>query len=332
MADTVVVEERGALATLGVDDLRPSQVNPRRLFDAEPLAALKESIRRHGVLVPLTVYKLPGQDKFGIIDGERRYRCCQELVDEGVIVRVPANIVSPPDGMARLIYMFNIHQFREQWELMPTALALESVIEHLSTDDAGTLSEVTGLSATQVERCRLILSYPTKYRALSIDGKKSERIPSNFWVELHPVLALMEEVLPDLLQEVDREGLIDRMVAKYKAKRIRSVIHFRRILEANEVQSESGERDTFVDKLREYVLDPDLETRRAFDAFIMETRRVTRVVDASDAFIRAMNAAKLTYATEGREELIENLRKVLAYVQDLLGRLEGEDSPGDEEE
>lgn len=330
MVEPVVTQEPGTLATLGVDNLRPSQVNPRRLFDAEPLAALKESISNHGVLVPLTVYKLPGQDKFGIIDGERRYRCCQELVREGKIVSVPANIVSPPDDMARLIYMFNIHQFREQWELMPTALALESVMQHLSTNDTGTLSEVTGLSVTQVERCHLILSYPKKYHALSIDGKKSDRIPSNFWVELHPVLNLIKDVLPALAQEMGREGLIDRMVEKYKAKRIQSVIHFRRILEANEVQSEGGDREAFVDKLREYVLEADLETRKAFDPFILETRKVTRVVGASEAFIRAMDAAKLTYATEGREDLIKNLRKVLAYVQDLLGRLEGDDPPPDD--
>ena len=285
-----------------------------------------------GVLVPLTVYKLPGQDKYGIIDGERRYRCCQELAEEDVVVPVPANIVSPPNDMARLIYMFNIHQFREQWELMPTAMALESIIEHLDTDDGGMLSEVTGLSVTQVERCRLILSYPTKYRALSIDGTKSERIPSNFWVELHPVLMLIEELLPGLAQEMGRERLIDRMVEKYRAKRIRSVIHFRRILEANEVQREGDDHEAFVDRLHDYVLSPDLETREAFDAFILETRRVNKAVDASSAFIRAMEAAKLSYATEGREELIDNLRKVLAYVEDLLSRLQGEDPPEEPEE
>ena len=329
MTNTVVAKQSGTLKMLTVDKLRPSQVNPRRLFDAEPLAALKESIRSHGVLVPLTAYKLPGQDKYGIIDGERRYRCCQELSDEDDKVLVPANIVEPPDEMARLIYMFNIHQFREQWELMPTALALESVMKPLSTDDPGTLSEVTGLSTTQVERCRLILSYPTKYRTLSIDGKKSERIPSNFWVELHPVLALMEKLLPDIAKEEGREGLIDRMVEKYKENRIRSVIHFRRILEANDVQDEGNGRDAFVDRLREYVLDPDLETRRAFDEFILETRRVIRVADASNAFIRAMDAAKLTYATEKREELIKTLRNVLEYVRTLLDSLEGQEPSGD---
>ena len=329
MAEPAIVEAAAKLAQLSVGDLRASQANPRRLFDAEPLAALRESIRTHGVLVPLTVFRLRGQDKYGIIDGERRYRCCQELAEEDVNIVIPANIVSPPDEMARLIYMFNIHQFREQWELMPTALALQSVIEHLGTDDTDTLSEVTGLSVLQAERCRLILSYPEKYRALSIDGKKSERIPSNFWVELHPVLELFQRLLPDLARELGQDGLIDRMVEKYRAKRIRSVIHFRRILEANEVQGEGDGRDLFIDKLRNYVLEPELETRAVFDDFIVETRRISRVVDASAAFIRAIDAAKLSYASEGREELIENLRKVIDYVQDLLNKLEGDDPPDD---
>lgn len=317
----------GSLETLRVDQLRASPNNPRKLFDAEPLSALRDSIEAHGVLVPLTVYKLPGQDKYGIIDGERRYRCCQELAVDDPDIPIPANIVSPPDEMARLIYMFNIHQFREQWELMPTARALQTVIENLEKDDTATLNEVTGLGAQQVERCRLILSYPTKYQALSMEGERSKRIPSNFWVELHPVLELIGRLLPDLAHEIGRDGLIDRMVGKYRAKKIRSVIHFRRILEANEVQESPGGREDFVDQLRNYVLDKDQETRAAFDRFIVDNRRVNRAVDASAAFLRAMDAAKLSYASESRDELIDSLRKVLAYVQALLGKLEGDDPP-----
>ena len=101
----------GTLETLRIDQLKASPNNPRRLFDPEPLAALKASIQTHGVLVPLTVFKLPGQEKYGIIDGERRFRCCQELAVEKPAIGIPVNIVDPPTDMARLIYMFNIHQF-----------------------------------------------------------------------------------------------------------------------------------------------------------------------------------------------------------------------------
>ena len=118
---------KGELVHLRVANLRPNPNNPRTLFDPAPLAALKESIRKHGVLVPLTVYKLPGQERYGIVDGERRYRCCKDLSQETPDIQVPANVVATPKPIATIIYMFNIHQFRQQWELMPTARALQWV-------------------------------------------------------------------------------------------------------------------------------------------------------------------------------------------------------------
>ena len=214
---------------------------------------------------------------------------------------------------------------------MPTARALQTVIKNLGTDDPAMLTEVTGLGTQQVERCRLILSYPTKYQALSMEGDKSKRIPSNFWVELHPVLELISKELPDLVKNYGRDGLIDRMVAKYRAKRIRSVIHFRRIMEADEVQESDEGRDEFLDQLRNYVLDENWKPEKAFDRFIVDTRRVTKVADASATFIKAMEAAKISHASEGRSELIDSLRQVLRFVEDLLSKLEGEDPPNQKE-
>jgi hypothetical protein len=72
----------GQLVKLNPDELVPSQNNPRHLFDREPLNTLKKSIRQHGVLVPITVYRPRGQKKFSILDGQRRYICCRELQQE----------------------------------------------------------------------------------------------------------------------------------------------------------------------------------------------------------------------------------------------------------
>ena len=73
----------GTLVTLTIEDIIPSRSNPRHLFDRPELDALKKNIRQHGVLVPLTIYRPKGQKKYSILDGERRYRCCVELEDEG---------------------------------------------------------------------------------------------------------------------------------------------------------------------------------------------------------------------------------------------------------
>ena len=317
----------GQLIHLDVSQIKPNPNNPRRLFDPEPLRELKESIRTHGVLVPITVYKLPGQDKYGIVDGERRFKSCAELQQEGVHIQIPANVVTAPNKMASLVYMFNIHSFREQWELMPTALSLQQVIDGLDVTDDAQLHQITGLSDMQIDRCKKILTFPEEWRSLSLDPNPKERIPSNFWIELYPVLEIAPEVIPDLYARLGRDGITRRMVDKYRAGSIRSVIHFRRIMEALQFsEGEIGKQDV-ADALREFILDTGLETRQTFDRFVQDVKIYRKAVDACDSFIRDLKRSKLDFAVEGREDLIQKLREVIDYVEGLLDRLEGQDAP-----
>ncbi len=147
----------GTLLRLGLDEIKPSVNNPRLLFDPDQMETLKKNIQQHGVLVPLTVYRPKGQTKYSILDGERRYRCVQQLADAGIEVALPANVVQPLDPVSGLLYMFSIHNFREQWELMPTALGLKVVMETLGTADNRELNRLTGLSDPQIERCKVLL-------------------------------------------------------------------------------------------------------------------------------------------------------------------------------
>ena len=165
-------------------------------------------------------------------------------------------------------------------------------------------------------------------RGSNVHGPKSdEQNTIKSWVELYPVLQLAETLLPDLVEDEGRNGVIDRLVQKYEGKKIRSVIHFRRILEAYEVQNEAGEVREVADKLREYILDPELETRAAFDGFISDSRRAQRGVDAVDRFMSDIGRAKIEYETDRKDELIGRLSALLIMVQELLSRLEGEDPP-----
>src|SRR5688572_12387362 len=186
----------GSLRKLSPDEIKPSSNNPRQLFDPEPLSELKKNISQHGVLVPITVYQAKGQTKFSILDGERRYRCVVELTSEGhrgpdqQPLLLPANIVEPPTKIAGLLYMFSIHNFREGWELMPTALSLKIVMEDLGEQDNKALSRLTGLSEPQIERCKKLLDLPERFQLMSLDPDPKTRIPSNFWIESSPVLDL----------------------------------------------------------------------------------------------------------------------------------------------
>lgn len=62
----------GGAVEIPVADVVPNPAQPRRHFEAEPLAALADSIRRHGLLQPIVVRRA-GQG-YELIAGERRLR------------------------------------------------------------------------------------------------------------------------------------------------------------------------------------------------------------------------------------------------------------------
>lgn len=319
------VVPRGVLKMLTVDDIKPSATNPRLLFDKLPLGALRDNIRINRVLVPITVYKIQGQDKYAILDGERRYQCCVDLREEGVDIELPANIVEPPDKIAGILYMFSIHNFREQWELMPTALSLKTVMKALREEENERLEKITGLSQPQIKRCKILLTFPKEFQDLSLDPDPKTRIPANFWIEAYPVLNTCEEVLPDMVEELGRDGVTDSLVEKYRAGKIRSIIHFRRIMEAFEVAEDDPElRVAVAARLGDFVRDVDMETRKAFDEFIMDPKRIQGAIKACNDFIRSLDRARLEHILE-RDELVQALTSVQGYVSDLLTGLEGSD-------
>lgn len=82
-ADEIVAEATRAAAPAGgvqkiaIDRLRPGKFQPRRHFDDAALSDLAESISVHGVIQPLLVRSVGGNN-YEIIAGERRWRAAQK--------------------------------------------------------------------------------------------------------------------------------------------------------------------------------------------------------------------------------------------------------------
>jgi ParB/RepB/Spo0J family partition protein len=319
----------GTLMKLSPDEIKPNPNNPRLLFDPAQLQQLKKNIREHGVLVPITVYQPRGQTKYSILDGERRYRCVRELNKEGHKLELPANVVETPTKIAGLLYMFSIHNFREAWELMPTALSLKIVMGELGVDDNKALAKFTGLSEAQIERCKKLLKFPERFQELSLDPEPTTRIPSNFWIEALPVLDLAEQEIPTL-KALGRDKITDILVEKYQAKKIKSVIHFRRIMESYELnEDEPATRAAVIRRVEQFFLKRDLETRAAFDQFIVGKRRFENALATCDGFLRQLRQLKLanTADDDERRRLREALIEVQLYCESLAEALRGSDDP-----
>ena len=67
--------ETGRIIFLPARSIRPNPAQPRKVFREEALEELAESIRRHGILQPLSVRRV--DNSYELIAGERRLRAAQ---------------------------------------------------------------------------------------------------------------------------------------------------------------------------------------------------------------------------------------------------------------
>jgi ParB family chromosome partitioning protein len=87
-ADPVAAQApAGGLQQLRIDRLRPGRYQPRTRMDNEALAELADSIRAQGVIQPIVVRPVGGEN-YEIIAGERRFRAAQMAGLEEVPVSI----------------------------------------------------------------------------------------------------------------------------------------------------------------------------------------------------------------------------------------------------
>jgi ParB/RepB/Spo0J family partition protein len=219
------------------------------LFDKEPLKALEDSIRRVGILVPITVYRAAGSDKYTILDGQRRWMCAGNIPLE----TVPINVVAEPSTAQNIVTMFQIHKLRKDWELMPTALKVEVLLQELGPQSDTQLAVITGLDVAVVTRCKKLLTYSTKYRDMMLMADPRDRIKADFFIELYPILT--DRVL--VRAKLPREHVIDRMLFKYQNRKsgMKAITDFRKIKQYVAIARGAGREDEIIDRFSKFVED-----------------------------------------------------------------------------
>ena len=239
-AEPKVPEEpvRAELRELDVDSIVPNDRNPRLEFPQNELDKLAESIDLEGILVPIVVY--PRDDKFVLIDGERRFRCARELG----LKQIPAVITTERSERDVLQQMFNIHLIREPWRDIPTAMALERLAKEIEEqegkDPSDTdLKELTGLSIERVRQLRYVMTLPDEWRTYIRNGE----IPLNFFWELkRNVVDALAKNRPAILEEFGEDGIQQAFVQKRLDKVITDTVSLRKVAPIIRFAAQDAER------------------------------------------------------------------------------------------
>jgi ParB family chromosome partitioning protein len=298
------------------DGLVANPHNPRLLFDREPLNTLKKSLEKVGVLVPLTVYWDDKRKRYVILDGQRRWICAQELK----MKEVPVNVVAEPTLVQNIVTMFQIHKLREDWELMPTALKLEVLMDELKEKREDILSELTGLDPAVVSRCKKLLSYSRKFQDLMLDAEPTNRVKADFFIELYAVRNDREVNKFDWFK---KDQFTDRMLEKYVGRAgIKAVTDFRVMKQYIANACRANKQKQIAKKLKEFVFNDDLTLEHLeISSALVEAgaRRLVTAITKLTASVKAIDAQQY-YGQEKFWGAVEALVHVLTGKLKESGR------------
>ena len=195
------------LKEVDISLIRPNPNQPRKNFDEEALNELADSIRKHGMIMPIVVNE-PEDGKYMIIAGERRYRAAK-LAGK---TKVPVVVRSYTDREIKEISLIENLQ-REDLNPIEAANAMKQLMdEYRLTQEE--LAERIGKSRPAVTNTLRLLSLTPEVISMVASGKLSAG-------HARALVTLPEDAQYKLATDAVKDGLsvrdIERSVRDYFA-------------------------------------------------------------------------------------------------------------------
>lgn len=159
----VSVTPKEEVIELKLSELRPNPYQPRKVFDAEKLQELANSIKEHGVFQPIIVKKsIKGYE---IIAGERRYKASQLAGKE----TIPAIVRDFTDeNMMEIALLENLQ--RENLNSIEEATAYQKLLASLKVTQEE-LANKLGKSRSHITNMLGLLELPEEVKKLIAEEK-----------------------------------------------------------------------------------------------------------------------------------------------------------------
>ncbi len=156
----------GAIAEIPVDQIEVNPFQPRTHFDEAALQELAESIKVHGIIQPITVRRLSG-NQYQLISGERRFQASRLAG----LKSIPAYIRSADDQqMLEMALIENIQ--RENLNAIEIALSYQRLISECNLKQ-DVLGERVGKNRATVTNYLRLLRLPPDIQIAVRDNRLS---------------------------------------------------------------------------------------------------------------------------------------------------------------
>jgi ParB/RepB/Spo0J family partition protein len=305
------------LQEIDPDSLKPNPDNPRLIFQEDEMNELLESIKEGGIRVPVSVYADGG--KYTLLDGERRWRCAKKLN----LKVIPAIIQPKPTRLENLLMMFNIHNVRVDWDLMPMALKLGEVRKMLEKEHKDTspkaLSAVTGVRLPTIHRALDLLDLPAKYRNMLIKEAQKPRsqqvVKADLFIEIYKSMHTVERHLPSVFKDVTKAQYVDSMVAKYRGGVVDNVVSFREVSKIARAELAGGDKTNAAPTIVKLVKQEKYSINEAFED------TVQAAYEQRDLLTKLRGVTEKLMRLKGGKTLSPEIKAALQQLDNEIKRL-----------
>ncbi|MAK59686.1 MAG: chromosome partitioning protein ParB [Ponticaulis sp.] len=207
--EDAAVEASGAkeVSVLKIKSIKPNPNQPRKKFNEESLAELSKSILAKGVLTPILVREVKGQDHdYQIIAGERRYRASKKAG----LSEIPARILKTNDvELLEFGLIENIQ--REDLNAMEEAEGYQALLSRFGkTQEA--VAESVGKSRAHVANMLRLLNLPDSVRDHLRNGEVSAG-HARAALSADDPESVIEQVISKKLSVRDTEKLVRKLAS-----------------------------------------------------------------------------------------------------------------------
>lgn len=197
------------ISYLSIDSIRPNPYQPRRKFGKGALEELCESIQQYGVIQPINVRKISGNN-YELVAGERRLRAATMAG----LKEIPAIIVSINDNDSAVMALIENLQ-REDLSYLDEAEGYNNLInDHGFTQEE--LAQKVGKSQSTIANKIRLLKLPLMVKKMLSDNNLTER-HARALLRLHDEqlqLKVLKHVCEKGLNVKKTEELIERAIER----------------------------------------------------------------------------------------------------------------------
>jgi ParB/RepB/Spo0J family partition protein len=323
-----IIEYQDKIQDLSIDKIEINPYNPRERFNEEEEDELIDSILTKGILNPIIVYKRKLDNRYIILDGERRFRACRKLN----IDKIPARIlVREPTLLENLSLMFHIHNVRQEWTEFAISLTIKRILEelgkdinHLNRADILDLSKITSLSEYRISKYLKYLDYPDEvfniFLNQEINQRKREGPDPDILLEMHKPISDMKLIMPDILKSFSVKKMIDACIKKKEEGVIKANKEFRLIAQSlTAAKNNEIDVDTLKRNLVNFFSNIEYSPERVYHETAEDLFHFKHIKKNSEYFLKELKLFDFeSLDQQKKQEVLSILAEILIVIKQTL--------------